>query len=32
MVPLYLMYEVSVWVSLIFGKKRPAAEAELPAT
>lgn len=32
MVPLYLMYEVSVWVSLIFGKKRPVAEPELPAT
>jgi sec-independent protein translocase protein TatC len=25
MVPLYLMYEVSVWVALIFGKKKPAA-------
>ena len=32
MVPLYLMYEVSVWVALIFGKKRPAKESELPAT
>jgi len=32
MVPLYLMYEVSIWVALIFGKKRPAAEPELPAT
>jgi sec-independent protein translocase protein TatC len=34
MVPLYMMYEVSVWVALIFGKKRPAAETEpeLPAT
>ena len=32
MVPLYLMYEVSVWVALIFGKKRPIAEPELPAT
>jgi sec-independent protein translocase protein TatC len=32
MVPLYLMYEISVWVALIFGKKRPAAEPELPAT
>jgi len=32
MVPLYLMYEVSVWVALIFGKKRPVAEPELPAT
>jgi sec-independent protein translocase protein TatC len=25
MVPLYLMYEVSIWVALIFGKKKPAA-------
>lgn len=24
MVPLYLMYEVSVWVALIFGKRKPA--------
>lgn len=24
MVPLYLMYEVSIWVALIFGKKKPA--------
>jgi len=32
MVPLYLMYEISVWVALIFGKKRPPAEPELPAT
>jgi sec-independent protein translocase protein TatC len=32
MVPLYLMYEVSVWVALIFGKKRTVAGAELPAT
>jgi sec-independent protein translocase protein TatC len=29
MVPLYLMYEVSIWVALIFGKKKPAA-APLP--
>jgi len=31
MVPLYLMYEISVWVALVFGKKRvmPPAE-ELP--
>jgi sec-independent protein translocase protein TatC len=32
MVPLYLMYEVSVWVALIFGKKRPVAEPEFTAT
>lgn len=25
MIPLYLMYEVSVWVAAIFGKKRPLA-------
>jgi sec-independent protein translocase protein TatC len=24
MVPLYLMYELSIWVALIFGKKKPA--------
>ncbi|NJD91024.1 MAG: twin-arginine translocase subunit TatC [Geobacter sp.] len=30
MVPLYLMYEVSVWVAFLFGKKRaiPAAEGD----
>lgn len=27
MVPLYSMYEVSIWVALIFGKKKPAAAA-----
>ena len=32
MVPLYMMYEVSIWTALIFGKKRPAPEPELPAT
>ena len=32
MVPLYLMYEISVWVALIFGKKKPIPEEELPAT
>lgn len=26
MVPLYLMYEVSIWVALIFGKKKPVAK------
>ena len=31
MIPLYLMYEVSVWVALIFGKRKPAAIDELPA-
>jgi sec-independent protein translocase protein TatC len=32
MVPLYLMYEISVWVALIFGKKKLKIEDELPAT
>lgn len=32
MVPLYLMYEISVWVALIFGKKRPTTSAEATAT
>lgn len=26
MIPMYLMYEVSVWVAWAFGKKKPAAE------
>ena len=26
MVPLYLMYELSIWVALVFGRKRPAAQ------
>ena len=30
MIPMYLMYEISVWVALIFGKKRTPAEEELP--
>lgn len=32
MVPLYLMYEISVWVALIFGKKKPPAEQTVPTT
>jgi len=32
MIPMYMMYEVSVWVALIFGKKKqteaPLAEPE----
>lgn len=28
MVPLYLMYEVSIWVALIFGKKKPFVTAD----
>ena len=29
MIPLYLMYEISIWVALLFGKKKPpVAEAE----
>ncbi len=27
MVPLYSMYEVSIWIALIFGKKKPAVAA-----
>lgn len=30
MIPLYLMYEISIWVALIFGKKKIAANEELP--
>jgi sec-independent protein translocase protein TatC len=26
MVPLYLMYEISIWVVWLFGKKRPVSE------
>jgi len=33
MIPMYLMYEISIWVALIFGKKKaPSVEEELPAT
>jgi sec-independent protein translocase protein TatC len=32
MVPLYLMYEISIWVALLFGKKKVKIEDELPAT
>ena len=32
MVPLYLMYEISIWVALIFGKKKVKIEDQLPAT
>jgi len=32
MIPMYLMYEVSVWVALIFAKKKKPVEEELPAT
>ena len=28
MVPMYLMYEISIWVALIFGKKKVTATAE----
>lgn len=28
MIPMYLMYEISVWVALIFGKKKTAPPAE----
>ena len=30
MIPLYLMYEISIWVALIFGKKKVVIEDELP--
>jgi sec-independent protein translocase protein TatC len=30
MIPMYLMYEISVWVALIFGKKKAGKENELP--
>jgi sec-independent protein translocase protein TatC len=32
MVPLYLMYEVSIWVALIFGKKKVAPPEEAEAS
>jgi len=32
MIPLYLMYEISIWVALIFGKKKKPIEDEVPAT
>jgi len=31
MIPLYLMYEVSVWVALLFGKKKSSAPVEAEA-
>jgi sec-independent protein translocase protein TatC len=31
MIPLYLMYEVSVWVALLFGKKKKKVETEAAA-
>ncbi|HEY4744127.1 MAG TPA: twin-arginine translocase subunit TatC [Desulfuromonadaceae bacterium] len=30
MIPMYLMYEISIWVALIFGKRKPAV-AEVPS-
>ncbi len=32
MIPLYLMYEISIWVALVFGKKKVKIKEELPAT
>lgn len=32
MIPLYLMYEVSVWVAFLFGKEKRNREEELPVT
>jgi sec-independent protein translocase protein TatC len=29
MIPLYLMYEISIWVALIFGKKKVKTTDEL---
>ncbi|GFO57150.1 Sec-independent protein translocase protein TatC [Geomonas sp. Red276] len=31
MIPLYLMYEVSIWVALVFGKKKKPVEVEAEA-
>jgi sec-independent protein translocase protein TatC len=30
MIPMYMMYEISIWVALIFGKKKVAVESEPP--
>lgn len=30
MIPMYLMYEISIWVALIFGKKKVSIDDELP--
>ncbi|HXE95195.1 MAG TPA: twin-arginine translocase subunit TatC [Dongiaceae bacterium] len=30
MIPMYMMYEISIWVALIFGKKKLAKEDEIP--
>ena len=30
MIPMYMMYEISVWVALFFGKKKVVTEDELP--
>ena len=30
MIPLYLMYEISIWVTLIFGRKKIVTEENLP--
>jgi sec-independent protein translocase protein TatC len=30
MIPLYFMYEISIWVALIFGKKKVTIEDDLP--
>lgn len=32
MIPMYMMYEISIWVALIFGKKKVKVEEALPAT
>ena len=30
MIPMYLMYEISVWVALVFGKKKVSAHENIP--
>jgi len=30
MIPMYLMYEISIWVALIFGKKKVSIDDQLP--
>ena len=32
MIPMYLMYEISIWVALIFGKRKPATTGTPPAS
>ena len=32
MIPMYLMYEISIWVALIFGQRKPATTGTPPAS